>query len=135
MPFPAVRIGKPHIDAPTGKVVRTDALVTDPELQNTRPIRHDRTLRPLRQVENRAAGIPHIRQFTLGGASVTNLLLDTIHPIGSVARSATTVRIDVDLLFATMGANEPMRTHGSLLIRCCDKTGSAADRLTGSAPE
>ena len=54
VPFPAVRIGKPHIDAPTGKVVRTHALVTNSELQNSRPVCYRGTVRPLRQVENRA---------------------------------------------------------------------------------
>jgi len=115
MPFPAVRIGKPHIDAPTGKVVRTDALVTDPKLQNARPIRHDRTIRPLRQAKGCAAGSAHIGTIALSATIVTDLLLDTALPDDTVARSAKPVRIDVDLLFDSIGTNETMFTHGCLL--------------------
>jgi hypothetical protein len=112
MPFPALTIVEPHIHAPTGNVVRTGLLVSDPELQSTGPIRYDRSLRPLSQVKGCAAGIAHVGAIALSATIIADLLTVTTD---AIARTAAAVRIDMDLLLATIGTNETMFTHGCLL--------------------
>src|SRR5208337_2188868 len=125
MPVTAVRTDKPDIFALSGKIVITDTARLDRNFQSTRPIRYNRPLRRSRsipcnrQIKRNPTRSRHFGTIALGATIITNLLFDAAVTNGSIPRSATTVRIDVNLLFATIGTSKTKLIHGKtpLIVR------------------
>src|SRR5271157_1061804 len=125
MPVTTVRTDKPDIFALSGKIVRTDTARLDRNFQRTRPIRYNRPLRrgrsiPCnRQIECNPTLGRHFVTIALGATIITNLLFDAAVTNGSIARSATTGRIAMNLFFATIGTSESKLRHGKspLIVR------------------
>ena len=127
-PLTTVRTAKPDSFPCTRNVVTTGATVPNRQRQCARPIRHKLLTPPFRQIQYSPTPNLHIGNIPTATTIIADLLLDAILTKVSIANTATTVWIDMNLVFATVRTIELMLTHRRILtIRTTDCTLRAAD--------
>jgi len=105
----SVRTDEPDIFPNIRDIVATGTTFSNPESKRTRPVCYDPTIRTLCQIQDNPTLGLHFGTIPFTAAFVTDLLLVVIND--SIANTATTSRIDVNLLFATIGTNKLVSTH------------------------